>query len=102
MQFLHGLRAALSDRRDRQLAHVGAPYTLDEQFSWSDLPKPIEQADAPQSSIEAIEDEVEAIIGGRTAAPAASRSPHSRRRSPRSISTIASSRRSLPSPAPIV
>ncbi len=56
--------------------YVGAPYTLDEQYSWSDLPKPIEQADAPQSSIEAIEDEVEAIIarahggvGGKSVAP---------------------------------
>ena len=57
--------------------HVLTAYSLEEQFSWSDLPAHIKiEGDAPQGSVEAIEDEVDAIIakahggvGGKSVAP---------------------------------
>ena len=73
----------MPDRRDRQLARGRKPYSLDEQFSWSDLPAQ-EEIDSGDGSdaIEALEDEIGALLeearkglGGKAVAPASASKP---------------------------
>ena len=63
---------------------VTKPYSLDEQYSWSDLPaqEELETNDAAGASIEALEDEVGALLeearkglGGKAVAPHSSSKP---------------------------
>ncbi len=63
---------------------VAQPYTLDEQFSWEELPPQVEiaQDDDAGGAIEALEDEVGALlaearkgIGGKAVAPASASHP---------------------------
>ena len=63
---------------------VTKPYSLDEQYSWSDLPaqEELETGDAAGASIEALEDEVGALLeearkglGGKAVAPHSSSKP---------------------------
>jgi benzoyl-CoA 2,3-dioxygenase component A len=63
---------------------VTKPYSLDEQYSWSDLPaqEELETGDAAGASIEALEDEVGALLeearkglGGKAVAPHSASKP---------------------------
>ncbi len=61
---------------------VAHPYTLEEQFSWSDLPPQQEIAVADAGAVEALEDEIDALLeearkglGGKPVAPRSASKP---------------------------
>src|SRR4051794_30155104 len=75
---------------------VTKPYSLEEQFSWSELPVQEELEAADSGTIEALEQEIEGCSRRRARALAASRSRRIRPASRPSISTTATSLRPRP------
>ncbi|MFM9941329.1 MAG: benzoyl-CoA 2,3-epoxidase subunit BoxA [Hyphomicrobiaceae bacterium] len=65
-----------------RVVSAAKPYSIDEQFSWSELPKQEELGDEASATVQAIEDEVEQLLaaahvgtGGKAVAPASASNP---------------------------